>query len=82
MYLKLLELVFSSIIVKFNISVVSKATILIFLVNLPMVNIYKFHKKEFFIQPPENWELREQHLGDVWQKEIYSNHQENLEDNI
>ena len=28
-----------------------------------MVNIYKFCKKEIFIQPPE--EPREQHLGDI-----------------
>ena len=31
-------------------------------VNLPMVNIYKFHKKEILIKPPG--EPREQHLGD------------------
>ena len=38
---------FSSIYVKLNISVISEATILIFLVNLPMVNIYKFNIKKF-----------------------------------
>ena len=38
---------FSSIDVKLNISVISEAAILIVLVNLPMVNIYKFHRKKF-----------------------------------
>ena len=32
-------------------------------VNLPMVNIYKFCKREILIQPPG--ESREQHLGNV-----------------
>ena len=59
---------FSSIVVKLNISVISKAIILIFLVNLPMVNIYKFHTKEILIQLHE--EPREQHLGDVRQKKF------------
>ena len=54
---------FSSIVVKLNISIISKATILIFLANLPMVNIYKFHKKEILIQPPG--EPKEQHLLEV-----------------
>ena len=39
---------FSSIVVKLNISVISKATILIFVVNLPLW--YKFHKKRNFEQ--------------------------------
>ena len=33
-----------------------------------MVNIYKFCKKDFLIQPPG--EPREQHLGDVWNKKL------------
>ena len=33
-----------------------------------MVNIYKFHKNFFLIQPPG--EPREQHLGDVQQKKV------------
>jgi hypothetical protein len=47
--------------------VISKAAIL-FLVNLPMVNIYKFYKKKILIQPPG--EPREQHIGDVRQKRL------------
>ena len=46
----------------------SKAIILIFLVNLPMVNIYKFTKKGILIQPPG--EPREQHLDDVRPKKF------------
>ena len=38
------------------------------LVNLPMVNIYKFHKKEILNQTPG--EPREQDLGDVRQKKV------------
>ena len=37
-------------------------------VNLPMVNIYKFCKKEILIQPPG--EPREQHPGDVRPKKF------------
>ena len=59
---------FFSIVVKLNIFVITKATILIFLVNLNKVNIYKFPKKENLIQPPG--EPREQHLGDVRQKKF------------
>ena len=59
---------FFSIVVKLNIFVITKATILIFLVNLPKVNIYKFPKKEILIQPPG--EPREQHLGDVRPKKF------------
>ena len=55
-------------VVKFNNSVISKATILKLLVNLPMVNIYKFYKKVFLIQLPG--EPREQHLGDIRQKKV------------
>ena len=44
-----------------NISVISKATILICVVNLPLW--YKFHKKEILNKPPG--EPREQHLGDT-----------------
>jgi hypothetical protein len=35
-------------------------------VSLPIVNLYKFCKREILIQPPG--EPREQHLGDVRQK--------------
>ena len=44
---------------KLSISLIYKA-IIICSVNLPMVNIYKFKKKETLIQPPG--EPREQHL--------------------
>ena len=54
---------FSSIVVKLNISIISKTIILIFEVNLPMVKINKFQKKEIWIQPPG--EPQEQHLGDI-----------------
>ena len=59
---------FSSIFVKLDISIISEAIILIVLVNLPMVNIYKFYKKETLVQPP--WEPREQHLGGVRPKKF------------
>ena len=52
---------------KLNISLIYKA-IIIFSVNLPMVNIYKFCKKDILIQPPG--EPREQHLGDVRPKKF------------
>ena len=38
--------------------------------NLPMVIIYKLHKKESSIQPPG--EPREQHLGDVRQNKVWA----------
>ena len=41
-----------------------KQSSLFFSVNFPMVNIYKFCKKQILIQLPG--EPREQHLGDVW----------------
>ena len=44
-------------------NIISEATILIFLVNLPMVNIYKFYKTRILIQLPG--EPREQYLSDV-----------------
>ena len=53
---------------KINISLIYKAIIVIFSVSLPMVNIYKFCKKEILIQPPG--EPREQHLGDVRPKKF------------
>jgi hypothetical protein len=37
-------------------------------VSLPMVNLYKFCKREILIQPPG--EPREQHLGDVQPKKF------------
>ena len=40
----------------------------IFSVSLPMVNLYKFCKREILIQPPG--EPREQHLGDVRPKKF------------
>ena len=59
---------FSSIVVKFKSYVISKETILIFLVNLPMVNIYKFYKEKMLIQP--HGKPQEQHLGDVQPKKF------------
>ena len=59
---KLLYFVFSPKLKKLNISLISKAIIIIS-VSLPMVNTYKFCKTKFLIQSPgEPWE---QHLGDV-----------------
>ena len=51
---------------KSHISAIYKLIILIFLVNLPLVFIYKFYMKEIQIQqlPGEPWE---QHLGEVRQ---------------
>ena len=66
--LSFMELVFSSIVVKFKSYVISKETILIFLVNLPMVNIYKFYKEKMLIQP--HGKPQEQHLGDVQPKKF------------
>ena len=42
-----------------------KSIIIIFLVNLPLVYIYKFRKKEIQLQPPG--EPREHRLGEVRQ---------------
>ena len=51
---------------KLNISLIYKAIVVIFSVDLTMINLYKFCKKEILIQPPG--EPREQHLGDVRSK--------------
>ena len=50
--LKLLYFEFFSIAEKFNIPAIYKSIILIFLVNLPLVFIYKFYNKDIQIQPP------------------------------
>ena len=56
---------FSSIFEKLNIFANYKPIILIFVMNLPLVFIYKFYKKETQIKPPG--ESREQYLGVVRQ---------------
>ena len=53
---------------KLKISLFNKAIIVIVSVNLPMVNIYEFCKKDILIQPPGK--PREQHLGDVRPKKF------------
>ena len=50
---------------KLNISATYKSIIIIFSVNLPLVFIYKFRKKEIQLQPPG--EPREHRLGQVLQ---------------
>ena len=50
---------------KLNISVIYKSIIIFFLVNLPLVFIYKFCKKEIQLQPPEEpQEPQEHRLGE------------------
>ena len=48
---------------KLNISTIYKSIIIIFSVNLPLVIIYKFWKKEIQLQPP--WEPQEYRIGEV-----------------
>ena len=55
---------FFSTVEKLNISAIYKAIVIIIPVNLPMVLIYKFFKKEIQIQPPVG--PQEQHLSEVW----------------
>ena len=49
---------------KLNISANYKAIILIYSVNLPMIFIYKFCKKEIQIKPPGH------HIGEIRQKKF------------